>query len=246
MSTELRKDLKYLGKMTSPGGVYKRVNFEGEVTIDGDLDCLEIKVNGILNEKGSLKLNIGKINGYAAVNGNMEANDLNINGELKVDGNISVKKITSNGKLVSRGKMSSEEMDINGELKVNGNCEAENFNLKGVFNIEETLNADDITVKLYGPSETKEIGGSKIHVQKGGDNKLMELLTAILSPLNLYKAHLKAETIEGDDVYLEHTTAQVVRGNAVTIGEGCEIDLVEYRTDFKKTPGASVLKDMKV
>jgi cytoskeletal protein CcmA (bactofilin family) len=246
MSTELRKDLKYLGKMTSPGGVYKRVNFEGEVTIDGDLDCLEIKVNGILNEKGSLKLNIGKINGYAAVNGNMEANDININGELKVDGNISVKKITSNGKLVSRGKISSEEMDINGELKVNGNCEAENFNLKGVFNIEETLNADDITVKLYGPSETKEIGGSKIHIQKGGDNKLMELLTAILSPLNFYKAHLKAETIEGDDVYLEHTTAQVVRGNTVTIGEGCEIDLVEYRTDFKKTPGASVLKDVKV
>ena len=74
----------------------------------------------------------------------------------------------------------------------------------------------------------------------------MELLTAILSPLNFYKAHLKAETIEGDDVYLEHTTAQVVRGNTVTIGEGCEIDLVEYRTDFKKTPGASVLKDMKV
>ena len=66
MSTELRKDLKYLGKMTSPGGVYKRVNFQGEVTIDGDLDCLEIKVNGILNEKGSLKLNIGKINGYAS------------------------------------------------------------------------------------------------------------------------------------------------------------------------------------
>jgi len=246
MSTELRKDLKYLGKMTSPGGVYKRVNFEGEVTIDGDLDCLEIKVNGILNEKGSLKLNTGKINGYAAVNGNMEANDININGELKVDGNISVKKIVSNGKLVSKGEISSEEMDINGELKVNGNCEAETFNLKGVFNIEETLNADDITVKLYGPSETKEIGGSKIHVQKGGDNKLMEILTAILSPLNFYKAHLKADTIEGDDVYLEHTTAQVVRGNTVSIGDGCEIDLVEYRTDFKKTQGASVLKDVKV
>jgi cytoskeletal protein CcmA (bactofilin family) len=246
MSTELRKDLKYLGKMTSPGGVYKRVNFEGEVTIDGDLDCLEIKVNGILNEKGSLKLNTGKINGYAAVNGNMEANDVNINGELKVDGNISVKKIVSNGKLVSKGEISSEEMDINGELKVNGNCEAETFNLKGVFNIEETLNADDITVKLYGPSETKEIGGSKIHVQKGGDNKLMEILTAILSPLNFYKAHLKADTIEGDDVYLEHTTAQVVRGNTVSIGDGCEIDLVEYRTDFKKTQGASVLKDVKV
>jgi cytoskeletal protein CcmA (bactofilin family) len=246
MSIELRKDLKYLGKMTSPGGVYKRVNFEGEVTIDGDLDCLEIKVNGILNEKGSLKSNAGKINGYAAVNGNMEASNMIINGELKVDGNISVGKIISNGKLVSKGKILSEKIDINGELKVNDNCEAEIFNLKGVFNIDETLNADEVNVKLYGPSEIKEIGGSKIHVQKGGDNKLMGILTAIFSPLNFYKAHLKAGTIEGDEVYLEHTTAQVVRGNTVNIGDGCEIDLVEYRTDFKKTQGTSVLKDIKL
>jgi cytoskeletal protein CcmA (bactofilin family) len=246
MSTELRKDLKYLGKMTSPGGVYKRVTFEGEVTIDGDLDCLEIKVNGILNEKGSLKSNTGRINGFAVVNGNIEFDDININGELRVDGNMSVDKITSNGKLVVKGNVSSEELDINGELKVKGNCEAETFNLKGAFNIEETLNAGDINVNLYGPSETKEIGGDKIHIQKGGDNKLMEILSAILSPLNIYKAHLKADTIEGDDLYLEHTTAKVVRGNTVNIGDGCEIDLVEYKTDFKKTPGASVLKHVKV
>jgi hypothetical protein len=50
------------------------------------------------------------------------------------------------------------------------------------------------------------------------------------------------DTIEGDDIYLEHTTAKVMRGDTVDIGDGCEIDLVEYRTDLKKTPDASVLK----
>lgn len=247
MSTELRKDIKYTGRITSPGGVYKRVHFQGDMTIDGDLDCLEIKVNGVLNEIGSLKSNTGEINGSAAVKGNLESEDINVNGELKVDGNMSVDKIKSNGRLIVKGNVSSGELEINGELKVSGKCEAETISLKGAFNINETLNVEDVNVKLYGPSEAKEIGGSKIHVQKGGgDNKIMQILAAIFNPLNVYKAHLKVDTIEGDDIYLEHTAANVVRGDSVDIGDGCEIDLVEYRTDFKKSPGASVLKHVKI
>jgi cytoskeletal protein CcmA (bactofilin family) len=246
MSTELRKDLKYSGRMTSPGGIYKRVHFQGDMTIDGDLDCLEIKVNGVLNEMGKLKSNTSEINGSATVKGDMESNDINVNGELKVDGNVSVNRIKSNGKLVTKGNVSSDELDIRGELKVKGKCEAETFNLKGVFEINETLNAGEVNVKLYGPSETKEIGGSKIHVQKGGDNKIMQLLAAVFSPLTFYKAYLNVDTIEGDEIYLEHTKAKIVRGDTVDIGDGCEIDLVEYRTDFKKTPGASVLNQVKL
>lgn len=247
MSSEIRKDLKYLGRMTSPGGVYKRVHFQGDMTIDGDLDCLELKVNGVLNEMGNLKSNTGEINGSAAVKGNLESEDINVNGELKVDGNMSVDKIKSNGRLIIKGNVSSEELDINGELKVNGKCDAETISLKGAFNINETLNVGDVNIKLYGPSEAKEIGGSKIHIQKGGgDNKIMQILAAIFNPLNIYKAHLKVDTIEGDDISLENTTANIVRGDTVDIGDGCEIDLVEYKTGFDKAPGASVLKHVKV
>lgn len=247
MSSELRKDLKYLGRMTSPGGVYKRVHFQGDMTIDGDLDCLELKVNGVLNEMGSLKLSSGEINGSAAVKGNLDAEDINVNGELKVDGNVSVDKIKSNGRLIVKGDVSSEDLDLNGELKVSGKCEAETISLKGAFNINETLNVGEININLYGPSEAKEIGGSKINIQKGGaDNKIGQILAAIFNPLTFYKAHLKVDTIEGDNISLEHTTANIVRGDIVDIGEGCEIDLVEYRTGFDKAPGASVLKHVKV
>jgi cytoskeletal protein CcmA (bactofilin family) len=133
---------------------------------DGDLDCLEIKVNGVLNETGSLRSNTGEINGSATVKDNMESDDISVNGELKVDGNMSVDKVKSNGRLIVKGDVSSEELDINGEFKVNGKCEVETFNL-GAFNINEMLNVGEVNVKLYGSSETKEIGGSKIHVQKG-------------------------------------------------------------------------------
>lgn len=38
--------------------------------------------------------------------------------------------------------------------------------------------------------------------------------------------------IEGDDIYLENTKADIVRGNKVKIGPGCQIGVVEYRDDF--------------
>ena len=43
---------------------------------------------------------------------------------------------------------------------------------------------------------------------------------------------LTAETIEGDVVWLENTTAKVVRGKNVTVGPGCVVDLVEYAESY--------------
>ncbi|TKH51903.1 cytoplasmic protein, partial [Bacillus cereus] len=50
--------------------------------------------------------------------------------------------------------------------------------------------------------------------------------------------------VEGDDIYLEHTIAEVVRGNNVTIGPGCEISVVEYHTSFNQK-GNAVVKEHK-
>ncbi|WP_216828547.1 hypothetical protein [Alkalihalobacterium elongatum] len=54
--------------------------------------------------------------------------------------------------------------------------------------------------------------------------------------INVYKGphRLEANIIEGDNIFLEHTTAKVVRGKNVVIGAHCQIDLVEYSTSFKK------------
>ena len=51
---------------------------------------------------------------------------------------------------------------------------------------------------------------------------------------------LTADIIEGDDIYLENTHAKVVRGNNITLGSGCEIELVEYKNDFKQDKEAEI------
>ena len=53
----------------------------------------------------------------------------------------------------------------------------------------------------------------------------------------------KTESVEGDDIYLEYTTAKVVRGNTVRLGAGCKIDLVEYKTSLEKASDCIVKEE---
>ncbi|WP_052475838.1 hypothetical protein [Cohnella kolymensis] len=96
-------------------------------------------------------------------------------------------------------------------------------------------------MKLYRDCHAKEIGGGKINVRKA----------STLNPFNLFfkpsaYAQLFASVIEGDEVYLENTKADIVRGNRVTIGKGCDIGIVEYKEDFKQLKGAAVIDSCKL
>ncbi len=245
MKSENRGDMKYSGLMTMPGGSYRRVKLEGMITIDGDMECDDIRTEGLFTGNGTVKSTKGKFNGSANVKGSIVSDDVDVNGELKVGGDLSVQDIDVEGRLHVKGNVASENIDIRGELKAGGNCDAEVFNCKGAFNIGGTLNAGEINASLYAAAHAKEIGGEKISIRKG-DNKAIGILSSLFTPIIFGKTHLTVETIEGDDVSIEHTTAKVVRGDKVTIGDGCQIDLVEYRTDLKKTAGARVLKQVKV
>ncbi len=55
-----------------------------------------------------------------------------------------------------------------------------------------------------------------------------------------HEAGFEAETIEGDDVYLEATHATAVRGRRVVIGPGCVIQEVEYSETLQIDPSAQV------
>ena len=246
ITEETRKDLKFSGNMTVPGGLYKRVNVNGNMTIDGDLDCMDIRVNGNMYENGTLKTKTSWVNGFASLEGDLKAVEIDLNGEVRIDGDMAVDQIKAKGKLGVKGGITSDKLDVFGVLNVRGDCEAETFACKGALDIEGTLNAGNIEVRLYGPSRVKEIGGEKIDIRRSGDSKLKAIMVAIFTTLSFHRANLTVETLEGDEIILEHVTAKVVRGNSVTIGDGCEIDLVEYRTDFKKAAGASVLKHEKI
>ena len=84
---------------------------------------------------------------------------------------------------------------------------------------------------LDGPCHVQDIGGGLIQIKKKGAVKLTRWFST---------TKLTAQTIEGDDIYLEYTKASIVRGSQVTIGEGCDIGKVEYKMAFHQEKGAKV------
>ena len=97
------------------------------------------------------------------------------------------------------------------------------------------MSADIIDIKVYGTCSAKEIGGEKITVRSPqGFQSITQIFTFWA------EKRLTADTIEGDDVYLEGVTAKTVRGRNVTIGTDCKIDVVEYSDNYSRTDGAMV------
>ncbi|GAX89414.1 polymer-forming cytoskeletal protein [Effusibacillus lacus] len=173
------------------------------------------------------------VNGEAEIAGDLDCTHLKINGNCTFHGNVKAKLFRIAGNADVDGSISGDEIKILGALTVNGDCNAESFVAKGGFTIDGLLNAGKIDISPYGPCEVKEIGGETIHVR---------------SRFRLFVGynHLSSETIEGDDIHLEYTKAEVVRGNRVIIGPGCEIGLVEYKETFHQAKGVKVHESKKI
>lgn len=58
--------------------------------------------------------------------------------------------------------------------------------------------------------------------------------------MNNHNDQLTAEVIEGDQLYLEYTHAEIVRGNTIEIGPGCVIKRIEYKTSLEVDESAKV------
>jgi cytoskeletal protein CcmA (bactofilin family) len=227
MEQKTRRDLTISGIMGGQGGTYHSVNLHGVGKINGHLDCIDFHCHGRVNIQGGVKAEqIAEIHGDARIAGNLESGQVKVHGKTNVGGSVS-----------------GEEIKIHGFLKVNSHCDAESFSTRGGFRINGLLNAGTIDIQLYAPCEAKEIGGGTIRIQKPGmASPFSKFIRSILPKIDV----LTAETIEGDDIYLENTRAKVVRGTNVTIGPGCKIDIVEYKQHFDQDKNANVLKSRRV
>ena len=211
-------DLNINGSGSSAGAKYDSVIINGEGNIFGDLDCVYLNVNGKCTVNGDVKSDSVKVYGDSLIKGNLRAEKAKIYGTADIVGNMSVDKA-----------------ETYGSISVDGDCNAEIFKIDGTFTIEGLLNAGELELSIYGPSKAREIGGEKITVKKKGKYDFLGLRYLIGS-----NKELTAESIEGDDIYLENTSAKIVRGNNVELGPGCEIELVEYKDSFKQDEKAEV------
>ncbi|MGB9979112.1 bactofilin family protein [Methanobacterium sp.] len=256
------RDLKIYGSGSSSGGEYNKIRIMGEGRINGDINCNDLKINGEGTLDGNLKAtNTVRILGEGRLVGNVDCTDFKVNGEGEVDGNLkaegtvtirgetdiggnlNAQKVKVQGELEVNGELFADEAKITGNLNATGDCNAEIFTVEGGLTIDGLLNADVLKINLYWPCKVHEIGGSEITVKKSGKLSFLGLKNMVtLGGQN----ELTVDIIEGDNVYLENTKAKVVRGNNVTIGYGCKIELVEYKENFRQDEKSEINTNKKI
>ncbi|HEY9165804.1 MAG TPA: hypothetical protein VIS48_06545 [Candidatus Kryptonia bacterium] len=226
MEDNERSDLRINGLGTAAGGKYNFVQINGKGDISGDVECVQLQINGFGSIGGNLKMETARIAGKSEIAGNITGGELTVDGMIEVNGGIS-----------------AEHIENRGTMQIARDCGAESFKSRGGFSIGGLLNSGKIDVEIYTSCTAREIGGEKINIRKGDAFGFKKFLDSLFPGLG-WNRGLSAETVEGDDIYLESTTAKVVRGDNVRLGPGCQIDLVEYRSTLERASD-SIIKESK-
>ena len=238
--SEERRSVSISGSGSLGGGEYTRVSISGSGRVNGDLIAEELKISGSGKVTGRTEVGQITISGSGGFGDTVVAEEMRVSGSARVDGTVEAKELKCSGSFRSGGDIFGEYIKISGSIRVSGDVETDIFKASGGFDIEGLLSADKVEIHLGGRCTAREIGGERIHVERstsfGGAlfNGLVKMLTGGGA------AELRVGQIEADEVHLESTTADVVRGKRIEIGPGCKIGTVEYAETLKVHDDAEV------
>ncbi|HEY5563619.1 MAG TPA: polymer-forming cytoskeletal protein [Clostridiaceae bacterium] len=255
---EVRNELKISGSGSANGGLYSDVKISGSGTINGDTDCLyfttsgsskvignikakEFKVSGHSSVEGDLAFDNMQISGGTNISGKLNGGNIKVSGSTTIGGNANINSVKVSGSINIGGNLKGEEVDVSGFINIKGDCEVERYISKGGFQIGGLLNAGEVDILVGGNCRAREIGGERITVKV---HPARNLINSIINKFFTSFGKLSCESIEGDNIYLESTQAKIVRGKNITIGQECEIDMVEYTGELK-IEGNAVIKEKK-
>lgn len=235
--TNSKPSIKISGSGSAGGGDFDQIKISGSGKITGDCSCAVLKISGSATIEGSLSADEAIVSGSAKFQSDLKADYLKISGSAKAHGNVVAKELKVSGSFTAEQGLSGEHMETTGSLKVSNDCNAEEFILRGQCKIGGLLNAGDIDIQLEGRSEIKTIGAECIKVTMGRYGSFINDLINMFSDQN---GKLICESIEGDDIFLENTICDVVRGGKIVIGRGCQIKLIEYSQTLEVDKEAKV------
>jgi cytoskeletal protein CcmA (bactofilin family) len=204
------QDLRLVGTSEMAGGIFGKIRITGDAKLMGHVACSQLSLTGT-----------------AKLQGDPKAGRLKFTGELQVDGSLRGGILGGMGELRTVTGIRGEEIVLSGMLHSGGPIEAEKLDIRGAVETASVVNAERTTIRLYGPSQVGEIVGGTIVVRRSRGLGLKSLVQPSV------ETRLSAALIEGDEVYIEYTRADLVRGNTVKVGPGCEIGRIEYRQSFE-------------
>ncbi|AST91564.1 MULTISPECIES: polymer-forming cytoskeletal protein [Sutcliffiella] len=240
------QDLKINGSMVVSGGSFNEVSINGKGTINGDVQCKEFKINGACDVNGKLKAETGVIRGNTNVEEDLYIGDFSVYGNATLQGNLYTSLFNVKGSCSVEKSINAEVIKPYGRLKVGDSCRADNFIARGVFDINDTLDSKIIDVTINGGKcSANVIKGEQVSVKLKGEEGFLKVLKSLFS-FGDDRGTLKANEIIGNDIQLAATKAKLVKGDRITLNDGCDIELVEYTESLEIVGKARVIESKKV
>lgn len=243
------------------GGTFNKVVIRGKNIIEKDIKCKSFLVDGVCKLKGNLEAKSIVIKGQMSIDKSVSGKNVRFGGIVNVKENCNIEDLTISGKALLEKDIICKELNIAGSASIDGNVESSYMYVSGVSYLKGNLKVDKLALS-GGLIAEKSIKGSNINITLGTESKInnlkgknitvknpentAKLFSKMLKKLVKNKVQLSCKKIEGDKIYLENTTADLVRGNVVIIGEGCNIKKVEYIEELKVIENGKVIKNIKV
>ncbi|MCS6903353.1 MAG: polymer-forming cytoskeletal protein [Candidatus Bipolaricaulota bacterium] len=239
----------------------------GSCRIDGDVKTKELKTAGSCRVSGDVRAERMRTVGSCIVEGDVYADEINVAGTQVVECSVKAKGITSAGLLKVTNDVEAEKFLSRGGFEIGGLLSAEEIKIElGGGKVTE-IGGTRIEVRRRGRAFWGWRREPRVHLylERGrGSEGLLESIFEELGQIgeeveravseslghtfgwSRGSGYLEAETIEGDEIFLENTKARAVRGKKIQIGEGCEIESVEYSESLEIAPGAQVKEQKRV
>lgn len=197
----------------------------------------DMKMEGFGRITGGTYDNV-KIGGLCSLKDNLSAKKVVIEGVFNSNGKIEAEEIFCEGVANMKESLRAEKINISGVINVsNGKIEAKDLYCEGVLKTKDEISADQIVVD--GCIQANEIFGDEVRICKvPGTRQMVKKIFGSESSMDLSKVEL----IEATNIKLNGIQVKNVNGENVTIGEFCDIGVIDCTGTLIIHPEAKVGK----
>lgn len=236
----MNMDMNICGSGIIPPGKYNQVRTNGSAKLQGLVQCQNFYASGSCKGESLVCEQTCKTSGSISFSRNVTAKFICGNGSFSCQGNVNTDLLQHSGSFKCQGKIKCQQLITAGCLHAENGIEAESFCLNGAVQCPDLINGESIEIRFFEGMKIGSVGGSNILFASRRN-----FLKRIFKKSAIGKIQV-ASTIEGDQINIEHTHCPLVTGRKVTIGKGCQIDLVEYSHSLEIHPKAKVIKAKKI
>lgn len=237
MSDKKGKNLKIMGETSAIGGKFEKMRAMGECKIQGDVRAKNCKLMGECTIDGNLNCGFYRNMGETEITGSLKAAEIKLIGQTHVNGQCYIRNGSIYGELNCEKDINGNQIRVRGMMRSRGNVNLKKLDMRGGIFVDGVLNCSsvDILLRFDADNYIHEIDTPNLRIRR--KHSLFN---------NAPVVNFQADTIEGDDLDLEYTTARIVRGTHVSVGAGCKINRVEYTDKYSEGKHTEVGKAVKV